>query len=425
MMPWAVLSIGSLRGIRLLLLCAPKRSWQDPGYIVLTLGIAVGVAGGASAQTAGANNQPRLSIVPSVRTSYETNALRNTNASQDGELGGSRDNLRVTPGIDVAYRRRFGRVAVVISGLAGYDFNSRLRFLNRSRINFNGSAQGRVSGTCSIALNASYNRSSFDLIETQVNAGSASITQIYDVRANCTRAGFSPVVGVTYKSLEASQTSLFDYKQYTESLGLAYTQPSIGTVTLKASTMQLRRPNLAALTGVNDGTDVYIVSLGLDRSVSHRIQISASGGVTKANPQRSNVPAYFGASYGAELKWLPTPKFIITASAVRELTSQNGISATYAIVQDYSLNAALQLSAKSQISLSGSRTLRNFRGDDLTPALRPIRADRRTTLSAKYNYDLSRRFRIGLGLTRRWRNADNSFYDYKSTILSSSIGAHF
>jgi hypothetical protein len=423
-MPWAILSIAGLRN-KVLSLCAPNRCWQGPGYIVVALGLAVSVAGGASAQTATTDNRPWFTIVPSVRSAYETNALRNTVASGNADAGDSRENLRVTPGIDLAYRREFGRVAVNVSGSAGYDFNSKFRFLNQSRIDFNGLARAAVSGSCSIAAKASYSRSRFDLIETQADAGSASITQIYDVRANCARAGFNPVAGVTYRSLESSQASFFDYREYTETLGLAYTQPSIGTVTLNGSTMQLRRPNLFALIGVNDSTDVYSLSLNLDRSVSPRIQISAGGGITKANPHRPNVPEFLGASYSAQLKWLPTPRFTITASALRNLNSQGGISATYVIVEDYRLEAVFQLSAKSQIGLGGSRTLRDFRGDDLTPALQPLRADRRTVISARYSYDVSRRLRVGLGLSHRSRKADNSFYNYKSTTLSSSIGANF
>lgn len=422
-----------------LLPCTPKQSRRSPrlgpAYLVLAVGASVSATSDACAQTAldqpfaapvigstsaSVSDPRRFSLVPSVRTAYDTNILRSV------DLGGPRDNVRVTPGIDLAYQRRFGRVALGITGSAGYDFNSRFRFLNQSRIDVSGSAQAPVGSICSITAETSYNKLSFDPNDTQASAGSTSTTQIYDVRANCARrGGFTPVAGFTYKSIEGSQTSFFDYEQYTGSLGLAYAQPSIGTVTLNATGMQLRRPNFAELTGFNDNSDIYSLALRLDRSVAARIQISASGGVTKADPRRASAPGFLGASYSGQLKWLPTPRLTVTGSAVRQVTSQPGISATYVILEAYRLNAGLQMSAKSRIELSGSHTIRDFRGDDLTPALQPIRADRTNTVSANYNYDLSRRLRIGLALRHRWRKADNSFYDYTSTVLSSSIGANF
>jgi hypothetical protein len=419
-------------------LCMPKRSWRSPylgpGYLVLAVGVAVSATSDACAQTA--FDQPfaapvigtstpvsdprRFSVVPSVRTAYDTNVLRSV------DLGGPRDNVRVTPGIDLDYQRRFGRVALGISGSAGYDFNSRFRFLNQSRIDFNGSARAPVGSVCSITADASYNKFSFDPNDTQASAGSTSITQIYDINANCSqRGGFTPVAGFTYTSIEGGQASFFDYRQYAESLGLAYAQPSIGTVTLNATAMQLRRPNLAELTGFNDNTNIYSLTLGLNRSVAPRIQISASGGITKADPRRASAPGFLGASYSGQLKWLPNPRLTVTGTAVRQVTSQTGISATYVIRENYGLTAGLKVSSKSRFDLSGSHTIRDFRGDDLTPALQSIRKDRTNTVSANYNYDLSRRIRIGLALRRRWRKADNPFYDYTSTILSSSIGANF
>lgn len=408
---------------------------QAPTYFILAVGMAVSVAGGASAQTVSDqplaapfigstsnadNNQPRFSLVPSVRTAYNTNVLRND------ELSGPRDNVRVTPGIDLNYQRQFGRVALGISGSAGYDFNSRFRFLDQSRIDFNGSVQAPLGSVCSITAEASYDKLSFDLNDTQANAGSTSTTQVYDVHANCLRrGGFTPVAGFTYRSIEAGQSSFFDYRQYTESLGLAYGQPSLGTITLNATAMQMRRPDLAELTGFNDNTDIYTLALGLDRAVSPRIQISARAGATKVIPRRASVRRFLGASYSGQVKWLPTPRFNVTGTAVREVTSQNGISATYVIRKSYALSAGLQVSAKSRIGLAGSHTLRDFRGGDLTPALQPIRTDRTSIVSANYSYDLSRRLRLGFALSHRWRKADNPFYDYKSTALSSSIGAHF
>ena len=411
-----------------------RSSYLGLGYLVLAVGVAVSTTNDACAQTVfdqpfaapvigtsnPVSNPRRFSVVPSVRTAYDTNVLRND------ALRGPRDNLRVTPGIDLDYQRTFGRVELGISGSAGYDFNSRFRFLNNSRIDVSGSARAPVGSVCSITAETSYNQRTFDPNDTQASAGSTSTTQIYDVQANCSqRGGFTPVARFTHVSLEGNQASFFDYRQYTESVGLAYAQPSIGTVTLNATAMQLRRPNFAELTGFNDNTDIYSIALSLDRSVARRIQISASGGVTKADPRRASAPGFLGGSYNGQLTWSPNPRFAVTGSAVRQVTSQQGISATYVVVEAYRLTAGLRVSAKSSFNIRGSHTLRDFRGDDLIPTLQPIREDRTNTVSADYSYNLSRRLRMGLSVGHRRREADNPFFNYSSTVLSTSIGANF
>ncbi len=433
-----------------------RRLYRGTGCLMLAAGIAGGVAGSASAQTTPSaqpiaepvvgqvfaqpiaepvvgqvlvtsplsttvvDNQPRFTLVPSVRAVYDTNVLRHVDLD-----GGSRNNVRVTPGIDLDYRRLFGRVALGVSGSAGYDFNSRFGFLDQSRIDFNGSARAPVGAICSVKAEASYDRFRFDFDDTQA-AGATSTTQVYSATASCERgAGFSPVVGITYRTLDNSRASYFNYEQYLGNLGIAYAQPSVGTVTLNATVAQLRRPDIAELTGFEDDTDVYSLSLGLDRSVSPRVRIRAAAGVTKADPQRASVPSFFGASYSGQVEWLPNPRFTVAGTAVRQVTNQNGFSATYVIREDYTLAAGLKVSAKSRISLTGNHTQREFRGDDLIPSLLPIRADRSNAVLANYSYDLSRRLRVGITLGHRWRNADNPVYNYKSTVLSSSIGAHF
>ncbi len=376
--------------------------------------------------TTAVENRPRFGLVPSVRTVYDTNTLRFVDLNNS-----PRDNLRVTPGIDLDYNRLFGRVAVGISGSAGYDFNSRFKFLNQSRINFSGSARAPVGAVCSFNTTASYTRATFDVNDIQANAtsndvGAASTIQDYSVSAGCKRsAGFAQIAEVRYQSLDNSRTQILNVRRYEGNLGLSYSKPSIGTVSAIASYTHLSRPFVTELTGIDDDTNIYGFALGLRRAVSPRLRLDTSLGISKAVPQRNSVPRFVGASYSGQLEWLPTPRIALTGSVARQITNQNGISATYVIREDYTLSAGYKVSAKSQVTLTGTRIHRDFRGETLTRVVEPLSADRLTNLSANYSYDITPRLRIGLGMSHRWRNADNPVYNYKSTVLSSSIGAHF
>lgn len=375
-----------------------------------------------------AQNRDRFTLVPSLRAVYDTNVARYFSLDQNNS---ARDNIRITPGIDIKYNRLLGRVFVDISGSAGYDYNSRFKRLDQSRINFNGTARAPVGAICSLTATTSYSKTSTDLNDAQsdnigTEFGATSIIFDYSVKAGCERAaGFSPVGSFYSQHISRSRSRFFNSRRSVANLGLVYSQPSVGTLSITTAYTQIRRPFIGELTGFNDDTNVYDFAVGINRSVSPRLRLNVTGGLTKAKPQRAAVQSFTGASYSGRLEWLPTPRLVMTGTVARQVTNQNGISATYVIREDYTLSAQFKASAKSQITFGGSQVHRDFRGESLTPFLIPLRTDEVTTLSANYNYDLTPRLRVGLGVSHRWRKAGNPIYDYSSTVLSSSIGAHF
>jgi hypothetical protein len=250
--------------------------------------------------------------------------------------------------------------------------------------------------------------------------------QNYDLDLACNRsAGFSPIGGLTYRVMSSSGTGLYDYTQASERVGIAYAQPSLGRLTLTGTASQLRRPNLFEAIGVTDATDVHSITLGLDRAVSKRVQFSVGVGYTKATPSRNSVSRYSGLSYNGRVNWNITPYVIVTGSAQRQVTNQNGISATYIIRDDYQASASWQFSRASQVSLSGFRILRDFRGENLTPTLAPITQDRTNIARLNYQYDTARWLRLGVAVGHQWRTADNALYNYQSSTISGSLGARF
>ncbi len=379
------------------------------------------VPANAALSVVAAGNADRFSVSPSLNAVYDTNVLRR--AQPDGTETG---NFRITPGISIALRRALGRVALNLSGTAGYDFNSRYRFLNRSRIDFVGGIRAPVGAICNANFTANYDQYQFDLGDVTQTLGSTTRNQNYDLALGCQRkAGFSPVAGVTYHVGSSGGISLFDYTQLSERGGIAYAQPSLGVVTLTAAASQLRRPNIVDTVGIDDSTDIRSLTLSLDRGVSQRVQLSVALGYTEANPNRGGVSSFSGLSYNGRINWNIIPLFSVTATAVRQVTSQNGISATYVIRDDYQASANWQFSRASQVSLSASRINRDFRGEGLTPTLAPVLADRTTIAAASYHYDTARWLRLGLGVSHQWRTADNALYNYQSTIISGSIGTRF
>lgn len=371
--------------------------------------------------TVAAGNADRLTVSPSFNMVFDSNVLRR--AQPDGVDTG---NFRFTPGISLVLRRSLGRVAINVAGTAGYDFNSRYRFLNKERIDFSGGIRAPVGAICSANLTASYDQYQFDLGDVTLTQSSITRNQTYDLALSCNRsAGFSPVAGATYRTLSSSGSSLFDYTQVSERAGIAYAQPSLGTLTLTGTLSQLRRPNIIDVLGINDDTNIRTLTLALDRAVSQRVQLSVGVGYTHASPARGGVSAFSGLSYNGRVNWNITPRIVMTGSAVRQVTNENGISATYVIRDDYQASASWQFSRASQVQLAAFRSHRDFRGESLTPTLIAIREDRTNGVSGNYHYDTARWLRLGLGVSHQWRTADNALYNYQSTIVSGSIGTRF
>lgn len=366
-------------------------------------------------------NADRISVTPSLNTVYDTNVLRR--AQPDGT---DTSNFRTTPNIKLVMRRSFGRLAINANGSAGYDFNSRYRFLNRSRIDLAGNVKAPVGAICSANLAIKYDQYQFELDDVTQTLGATTRNQDYDIALGCQRsAGFSPVAGATYHTASSGNLSLFNFNQLSGRGGIAYAKPSIGIVTLTAAASKLRRPNIGQAVDANDSTDVRVFTISLDRAVSQRVQLNLAAGYTEAKPNRVGVQGFAGLSFNGRINWNIVPLFSLTGTASREVNSQNGISATYVIRDEYVTSVNWQLSHASQVSLLGSRVNRDLRGEVRVSAVTPLLADRTTSISAAYRYNTSRRIQLGLRARRQWRTADNPIYTYRSTIISGSLGTRF
>lgn len=366
-------------------------------------------------------NRPRLVVTPSVRTIYDSNVLR-----YNDDADGPRDNVRVTAGVDVLVRRTFGRTALNVAGTVGYDFNSRFKFLNRTRIELAGGARTPVGAICQVALDASYYQFQFDLGDVDRIVGATTRLQTYDLGVSCNRAaGFSPLAGVTYTDRSSGSSGLFSSNTLGARAGVSYAKPSLGVLTLSASRARIRRPGVRDLLGNDDGTNITQVSLGLSRNVAPRFGFSAGFGYVTANPKRAGVSAFSGLSFNGEATWRPKPRFVVTGSADRQVTSQNGINATYVIRDNYQLGVSYQLSRASRFRVSAVHVNRDFRGREALPLATGIGRDSTDILTGSYSYDAARLLRYTFSVSQRWRDADVSRFDYKSTVAAVGIGAKF
>jgi hypothetical protein len=377
-------------------------------------------ATGQSLSTTADGNQPRISVVPSIRTVYDSNALR-LNSDSDGP----KDNVRVTPGVDVAIRRTLGRIAINASGSIGYDYNSRYRFLNRTRIEATGRATGPIGALCRATLDTRYQQFQFDLGDVDQIIGTTTRQQYYDAEFQCALTGITPTVGVTYTDRSSSSSLLFNSNSVSVRGGLNYSRPSLGIASLTVSRGRLRRPGTDLLIGFDDGTDTTQVQLSLVRNIAPRLGFTAGIGYVRADPLRAGVDTFSGPSFNSQITWRPHPRFVVDGSAQRQVTNQTGFNATYVLREDYQLGVSWRLTRASRVTLSASQANRDFRGREALPLATPINHDKTQTLTGAYSFDTARVFRFTFAASKRWRDADAARYDFSSTVMSVSVGAKF
>ncbi|WP_197277005.1 outer membrane beta-barrel protein [Sphingomonas profundi] len=371
--------------------------------------------------TAIAGNTERFVLAPDISATYDTNVLR----ASDARLAGSKDNIRVDPGVAVRLNRIFGRTRVSLAGRAGYDFNSRFKQLNNARIDLGTGIDTGVGSLCHIGGDARVQIQQFELDELDVNQGGSLHIQTYGVDAGCDRpAGISPLGSVAYRKLSSDRRALFNYDVLTYTAGLAYARPSLGELTLTGSRSKIDRYNIAQVLGFEDNTVTDRIELALSRSVSPRLRGRLGGGYLHANPRRPGVPSFGGFSFDGEITYLPIPRFAVLASASRDAQSQAGFNASYTIVDSYLARVSYTITQRSAVDATFTQTRRRFRGED--PRLSIARGgDLTRNISAGYTLDIRQTLRAGVRVGHRWRDSQNSLFDYDSTSVTVSLGARF
>jgi hypothetical protein len=362
----------------------------------------------------------RLSASATVEGGYESNAIH----ASDQRFPGEKDNYRLTPRVDVSANQPLGRIHVSASVSAGYDFNSRFKFLNSFRVGSNGSASVPVGGTCHFDPSVNYFRFQTDLSDLQQNE--RNINQLFGFGAeiSCKRAaGFSPYLQVRQDDGTNSrfEQKVSNYRSRSVTAGIDYNRPTLGTIRLYGSYRKIDRPELKELFGIVDGAQVESAGIMLIRNIAPRLGGTLSANYTRVDPVQNTTAGYSGIGYSGELTYRPSPRVSITAHAERSVTSETSISATYSLSDILRVSGEVRVSTRSIITGSASYIHRSFRGENIVPGFIPRGADSTEAFNIGYGYDLGKRMRLSVAGFYRKRDSDNSFYDYDSA--GATVGA--
>jgi hypothetical protein len=396
-----------------------KRKW------ILTLAVAP-VLLGASPLFA-QSLRPAVSV--SVAYTHDDNVDRLNSA--DSALRGiqSSDDI-FSPAINLNLTHALGRETVYLQGSAGYDYYAQNTLLNSERINLAAGGTAKF-GRCSANLSASLMRGQSDLEDLV-----ASITKnvetlpTYTLGFSCARIiGLSPTFTITDQTATNSAPILrsSNFKSLSETAGISYDRPALGTVTLYGQHSRSDYDNRDVLGGValvEDGFDTYGGGLRYQRRIGARLTGEVSIGYTAISTEAAALSSSSGMTYDASLDYKVSSRLGAHVSFTRAFLPSNRLDTTYSLSTVYAASASYTVGARWSLNAGVSSSDQHLQGIGLIAA----GSDTQETLNsvnASANYAFSRRISFGLNARYEHRSANVAIYDYSDTQFGLTAQASF
>ncbi len=363
-----------------------------------------------------------LRVVPTVRLLYDDNLLR----QNDDLIPGDKDDLRITPSVDVTFNRQFGMHRATLVGSLGYDFHQRFEGLDRERITLVGTGDLQVSGTCHIRPRARLNFAQSNLADQGVRVGNSQRTQDYQVTAECDKPyGYYPVVTLGYLTTQNSARSRepFDINTKSAGIGFAYSKASLGDLRLMLNFDAFRRPNVDQMTiRRSSGADNYRVGLEFRRSVAPRLSWYLGASYIHTRALDAEVEDFSGLGFMAGAAYKPSQRFSLLVDAQRSTRNQSNTGATYIVQTDITLRSDLRVGSRTTFSAGAAYAKRDFEGELLIDTETARGSDSTKSLFAGVRYNLRNRMNIGYEVRHEWRTTDVDRYRYKFTSAMLLVG---
>jgi hypothetical protein len=416
----------------------------------------IGSAGTAIAQTTSSRPpsfgaQPRpsttvtrnIGIRAAVDVGYDTNAFGLNDALiARGSLGTrSKDDVSVTPSLQLDIALPFGRQSAYLRGVIGYDFFLKNPQLDRERIQLDGGVNLQVGSGCSGLVNAAYGRfrtNAGDIFavddEPLIRNVNTQESRSFGARAQCGGAiGLTPSVGYQHASVRNDSPffALNDVNSDSFDASLGYSRPSLGRVSVYGTytiSEFLNRNVLgfpAVIPGIpNDGVKSYSAGVRFERSLGTRIAGTIAAGYTWVDPKNVFSSRFRGSSYSLNLNVRPYERLSIDLLASRSAEVANTVFASYSLSEVYSLNGTFRLNGRTSLNFGSSFQTRDYRGEFPTVDSAVLLShDEFVRAYVGFAYDLNRRIRLNGLFSQQRRKADNPLFNFNNT--SVSLGASF
>ncbi|ODU20119.1 MAG: hypothetical protein ABS87_11950 [Sphingomonas sp. SCN 67-18] len=392
------------------------------------IGIALlGIAGTASAQS-----ERRVDISVSNRLTYDTNALRATNALANTSTRKG-DDFITSPALNVDVLLPVSRQSIYLNGSVGYDFYASNTQFNRERIGLAGGLNLAAGGGCGGVVGGEYSRGEDNLLDyiDGFDPGNVNEQRSYLVRANCSQdIGISSSVG--YRHTDSENSSILrrrsNYRSDTIDVSIGYARPTLGVLSVYGDYTNTTYPHRQTLgpSPADDGVEVFGIGLRLERRIGRLLGGSFSAGYTKVRPKLAGVPSFSGPSYSADLTITPGSRTRMTVGVGRRVDQSNLLEISYSITDNLHFSADYSLTDALTLQGGASYVNRRLRQSPLAlPGFAALRNDKNYRVFGGLRYAAARHWSLGSELSYNKRSAGNSLFDYDSAQASLWVSYAF
>ena len=366
-------------------------------------------------------------IRAAVTDAYEDNVLR-LPKSTPTPFSYTRNDYRFTPALNIDVVRPIGLQSVFLSGNVGYDFYARNKQLERERINLDGGADLRFGGTCRQHVQLGYSRQQSDLrdVFSTVRLQNREQRKSIGLAASCSGLiGIKPGVTYDYTNVSNSDDSREQGNYHASTFGgtLGYVSPALGEVSLYASYRFGTYPNRSRIPGIRVREDINVYNVGLrySRSLGTRLRGNVSIGYTKVKPKLPGTAPFNGASYSADITFVPTTQLQTVVGISRSVNQSNLLQNSYSVDDSYSFAATYAVSPFIRANAGASFSKRKFKDSPLLGPTPFGSGDRTRQLSTGLGYTPPGKFSYAFDVAATKRSSALRRFDYNYFVARLTV----
>nr|WP_246370847.1 outer membrane beta-barrel protein [Phenylobacterium haematophilum] len=357
---------------------------------------------------------------------HDSNVSR-SDAATAALRGIQREDTIFSPAVTADVLLPVSRQSLYLRGSVGYDFHDKNTQLDTENLDFEGGANLRF-GPCEGQLGGSFHHGQANIqTVTLVDSENAIDSSSLGATVACTRGAGLGVTAAAHKTWsENSNAVVFqnDSETWDGTVGVTYSRPALGTLTVYAGYSDTDYPNRLLPTSAS-GYQTTTLGVSFERRISSRLQGVINYGYTTVETDSLVANSDFeGSTWSVDLIYRPTTRLRTEFGMGRAVLPASSIGGLYSIATNYRLTADYDLG--SRIALSAGTEFVDTETDGSFASLFPVLTDSQSyAVFGGITFAQSERIRWSLNARYEDRDANAPQYTYDRTVVALSAGVAF
>lgn len=340
-----------------------------------------------------------------------------------------REDVRVSPSVQLDVARNLGRHQIGIRALLGYDFYLRDDTLNQERLIIEPSAYLDLP-VCDISAQGFASRQQSDLgqivyfgIAPTAEVNNTETTKRITGQFICGEAyGFRPTLTLEAGSGFNSNPfrRIADYEVTKIQPGVGYSSPGLGEISIYAFKQDTDLPNQIGLNGLESGYTLRGYGVQYRRNIGTRLDFNGSLSHVDVTPYDVPSSGRSGLNASVSVTFLASDRLQFVGYANRNFTSTLTALSTYQLDEGYGLSATYAATPRVRLRAGGSVSPQQF-FYTIQPVGPFISEQTQYDIFAGASYDLNRRIRLDLDAGYQKRDANLDLFDYESFFVGVGL----